>query len=296
MTDGMPAEPIPFRVLLDEAMKQTRRHFGKMYAPVAIPLALLAGVFVVIQLRFMQQMAGGEAPGQIGIAGCLSFVGTLVLFLVLGGLSSAVLTCAALDGATARPISMKEKWAFVLQPSTLVTLLLALVGITLGFILLILPGIYLLLRWSFVVPVMSGEGVKGTAGLRRSWDLVRYNPGKRFFDNTATKVFLLYLVAGLISWLVSLVVQLPFTAMQGVAAARDVASGQPGSVGTAFLWLQVPSTVLSQLVSTAANIYSSFGVVLLYLDVLRRKEGKDLASAIDARFGSPQPPAPAHPV
>ena len=43
MTEGIPAEPIPFRVLLDEAMKLTRRHFARMYLPVAIPIALLAG-------------------------------------------------------------------------------------------------------------------------------------------------------------------------------------------------------------------------------------------------------------
>ena len=39
---AIPAEPIPFRVLLDEAMRPTRRHFGRIYLPVAIPLALLS--------------------------------------------------------------------------------------------------------------------------------------------------------------------------------------------------------------------------------------------------------------
>ena len=36
MTDpAIPAEPIPFRALLDEAMKLTRRHFGTVYLSVA---------------------------------------------------------------------------------------------------------------------------------------------------------------------------------------------------------------------------------------------------------------------
>ncbi|MEX0878272.1 MAG: glycerophosphoryl diester phosphodiesterase membrane domain-containing protein [Thermoanaerobaculia bacterium] len=293
MTEGMPAEPIPFRVLLDEAMKLTRRHFGKMYLPVAIPLALLAGLVVVVQHRFLQGVASGEMANPLGAGGCVGFFGVMLFWLALSGLCSAVLTAAAVDGVGGRPIAMKAKWGFVLQPSTLGTLILALIAIFVGLCLLILPGIYMALRMSFLIPVMAAEGLKSTGAMRRSWELVKYNPHKRFLDNTATKIFLLYLVAGLIGWLVSLVVQLPFTAMRGVAAARDVAAAQTGgAASTMTLWLQVPAQMLGQLVSTAVTIYSSFGLVLLYLDVVRRKEGKDLASAIDARFGGASP-APA---
>jgi hypothetical protein len=293
MTEGMPAEPIPFRVLLDEAMKLTRRHFGKMFLPVAIPLALLAGLVVVFQLRFFQGVQGAAAGNPLESGGCIGYVGITLVWLALSGLCSAVLTAAAVDGASGRPISMKATWGFVLQPSVVGTLVLALVVIAVGFCLLIFPGIYFSLRLSFLLPVMAAEGLKATAAMRRSWELVKYNPHKRFLDNTATKVFLLYLVAGLIAWLVGLVVQLPLTAMRGVAAARDVAAGQTGgATASAALWTQVPAQMLGQLVSTAVKIYSSFGLVLLYLDVVRRKEGKDLASAIDARFGGSSPVAP----
>jgi hypothetical protein len=121
----------------------------------------------------------------------------------------------------------------------------------------------------------------------RSWKLVKYNPQKKFLSNTATKVFVLYLVTLLISWLVSLVIQMPFSAIQGVAAARDVSAGQAGSLTAAVHWTQIPSQMLGQLVSTAVGIYGAFGVALLYFDVVRRKEGSDLAAAIDARFGGP---------
>jgi hypothetical protein len=291
MTEGMPAEPIPFRVLLDEAMKLTRRHFGKMYLPVAIPLALLSGL-VVVPLQFFQDFRGAGATPSLALGGCLGFFGILFIWLATSGLSSAVLTAAAVDGAGGLPISMKAKWGF-LRPSTLGTLLLALVAIIVGFCLFVFPGIYVGLRMSFLVPVMAAEGLKATTAMRRSWELVKYNPHKRFLNNTATKVFLLYLVAGLIAWLVGLVVQLPLTAMRGVAAARNIAAGQAGGAASgAELWTQVPSQMLGQLVSTAVSIYSSFGLVLLYLDVVRRKEGKDLASAIDARFGGASPAAP----
>jgi hypothetical protein len=293
MTDDVPAEPIPFRVLLDEAMKLTRRHFGKIFLAAAIPLTLLSGLVMVIQLRYFQGFAGGAAANPLATGGCFAFFGVMVLWVAMSGLTSAVLTAAAVDGASGRPISMKDKWAFILRPSTIGTMLLALAAIMVGFCLLILPGVYASLRLSFLIPVMAAEGLAGTVAMRRSWDLVKYNPGKRFLDNTATKIFLLYLVAGVIGWLVSFVIQFPFTAMRGVATARNIAAGQPaGMASGAALWSVIPSQMLGQLVSTAVNIYSSFGLVLLYLDVVRRKEGKDLASAIDARFGG-APPASA---
>jgi hypothetical protein len=297
MTDGMPAEPIPFRVLLDEAMKQTRRHFGRMYLPVAIPLTLLAGLVAFFQLRYFEDVRRGAAANPFALEGCLAFFIITFVWLATSGLCSAVLMAAAVDGAGGQPISMRAKWGLVLQPSTLGTLFLSLVAIVIGFMLLVFPGIYVALRMSFLVPVIAAEGLRRTAAMRRSWQLVRYNPHKRFLNNTATKVFVLYLVAGLIAWLVSLVVQLPITAVRGIVAARDIAAGQAaGAASGAVLWTQVPGQMLGQLVSTAVSIYSSFGVVLLYLDVVRRKEGKDLASAIDARFGgaaaAPPPTTP----
>ena len=292
MTENIAAEPIAFRVLLDEAMKFTRRHFGAMYLPVGIPLALLAGLVSWVQLRFMQNVAGGARAPSFGAAGCVGYFAVALVWMVLVGLCSAVLTAAAVDGAGGRKIEMGPKWGFVLRPSTLWTLFLSLIAVVVGFCLLFFPGVYVSLRLSFLVPVMATEGSKGPAAMRRSWHLVKYNPHKRFLNNTATKVFVLYLVAGLISWLVSFVVQLPLFALRTVAMARDASTGHATGVGfsSMFLWTQIVSQMVGQLVSTATSIYSSFGVVLLYLDVVRRKEGSDLASAIDARFGGDAPP------
>lgn len=294
MTDpAVPAEPIPFRVLLDEAMKLTRRHFGTMYLLVAVPLALLAVVTVVLQTRYMREMTGpGGAAAMFSGRGCITFMGSLALSLILQGLTSGVLTSAAVDGANSRPIDMKAKWAFILQPRSIGTLLFSFVAIVAGFICFIVPGIYLMLGLSFVVPVMAAEGLFGSGALGRSWKLVRYNPHKGFLANTSTKVFLLYLVTGLIAYAINFFVQLPFTIMQGARMAHTIASGtaaDPRAIAGP-VWVQMPSAILGSLVTTAVSIYASFGIVLLYLDVVRRKEGGDLAAAIDARFGGPSAP------
>jgi len=195
---------------------------------------------------------------------------------------------------------MGAKWSFVLKPDTLGTLLLAFFAVAAGLICLVLPGFYIALMLSFVIPVMVVEGLRGGSALGRSWRLVRYNPHRRFLANPGTKIFVLYLVGGLITYAVSFLIQLPFTAMQGYRVARTVASGQAPAdahlMVAPMLWWQIPSTILSSLVSTAVGVFTSFGLVLLYQDVVRRKEGVDLAAAIESRFapsGSPTPGSPA---
>jgi len=300
MTESaIPAEPMPLRVLLDEAMKLARRFFRVIYPSVAIPLAVISVLLLVVQTRFMTGWAGGgvaarqgSIPDGAAFGGCAAFLVTILAALAIQGLTYAVLTAACVDGAAGRPISMGAKWTFVLQAPVLWTLVLTFLAIAAGLICLILPGIYLALGLSFVIPVMVAEGLRGGAALGRSWKLVRYNPHKRFFANTPTKIFVLYLVAGLITYAMTFLVQLPFTAMQGYRVARTISAGQdPHDVMSRMLWWQIPPTILGSLVSTAVSVYTSFGLVLLYLDVVRRKEGGDLAAAIDARFPGGRPPA-----
>ncbi len=292
MDAAVPAEPMPFRVLLDGAMKLTRRYFGAIYPSVAIPIAVMTGLSTIMQLRylagFMDPARAGRVanPGAV-LSGCGTFLVTMLATLLIHGITYAVLTSACVDGVASRPIAMGAKWAFVVQPPVLWTLVLSFLAVAGGLICLFLPGLYIALMLSFVVPAMAIEGLRGGEALGRSWRVARYNPHKRFLDNPATKVFVLYLVAGLITYAVSFLVQLPFTAMQGYRMARSISSGQVADARTmvgGLFWWQIPSVILGSLVSTAVSVYTSFGLVLLYLDVVRRKEGGDLAAAIDARF------------
>jgi hypothetical protein len=290
-----PAEPIPFRVLLDEAMRHTRRHFGKIYLPVAIPLAVLTAAVVFAQSQWIGGFTTGANPSAVfSGAGCLATVISGLGALVLQFLSYGVLMAAAADGATGKPIDMGQKWGFILQPAVIGTLVLSFLAVLAGLIFLVIPGIYIGLMLSFVVPVMVLEGPRGSAAMQRSWELARYNPSGRLSMSPALKVFLLYLVAAVIGWLVGTIIQLPFTLFWGVTVFRQASKGatvDPQALMEHIKWMQLPTAILSSLASTAVRLYSSFGVVLLYLDVLRRKEGSDLAAAIDARFGGTPPPS-----
>jgi hypothetical protein len=293
-----PAEPIPFRVLLDEAMRHTRRHFGKIYLPVAIPLAVLTAAVVFAQSQWIGGFTGAKPSAVFTGPGCLAAVVGGLAALVLQFLSYGVLMAAAADGATGKPIDMGRKWGFVLQPAVIGTLVLAFLAVCVGFVFLVIPGIYIGLMLSFVMPIMVLEAPRGSAALQRSWSLARYNPSGRFSTSPAVKIFLLYLVAAVIGWLVGTIIQLPFTLFWGVTVFRQASKGatmDPQALLEQIKWIQLPTAILSSLASTAVRLYASFGVVLLYLDVVRRKEGSDLAAAIDARFGGTPPPSTAPP-
>ena len=58
-------------------------------------------------------------------------------------------------------------------PPLLVAVVLAAAGVGVGLLLLVVPGVYLAIRWLFVVQAVVIEGLRGTAALSRSGDLVR---------------------------------------------------------------------------------------------------------------------------
>ena len=63
------APSLPFRQILDEAVRQTRRHFRRIYPYVAIPLVLVAGSVPLAQgLLYRNALPG--AAGQNGRASC----------------------------------------------------------------------------------------------------------------------------------------------------------------------------------------------------------------------------------
>jgi hypothetical protein len=300
-------QPIPFRFLLDEAVRHARRHFKKMYPAVAFPVALLGGAIPLAQAFVFGRMAGGDPSAGFGstIVAMTVFVGVMLIWLAAYYLGYAALFVAAVDALANRPVSMKRAWVFVLRPRVFGTLILTTLAFALGAMLCVLPGIYLGLIFALTIPVMAEEGLFGTAAMRRSAELTRYNPQRDLDADPRFKVFVVVFVGTLLGWLVGMLVELPMMAIQQVLMWREVAGGRqpdPQRLMATMAWVQVPSQMLSMLVQTAFHFYVCFGLVLLFFDVKGRKEGLDLETAIgrlyESRFGAPAedaaaPPAPA---
>lgn len=120
---------------------------------------------------------------------------------------------------------------------------LAAIGIALGFLALILPGIYLAVRWFFVPQAVVIEGARGPAALSRSSQLVQ---------GSWWRTFGLVVLANVAIAVPGLLLTTPFAAL---AESSDRA-----------VWALVGSMLASAVTAPFVALYST----LLYYDLLAR--------------------------
>jgi hypothetical protein len=287
--------PLPFQVLLDEAMRWARRHLRTIYPAVAVPAAVISTSLSALQLLWMgPQAITGADPSQTLARGCWFVLVALPLGALIG-LLYAAMTVAAVDAVAGRGVSIRRALRFVVRPGVLGAQLLVLLCVMAALLCCLLPAFYVGPLLALTLQAMAAEGVTGTAALRRSAELTRHNPQRRFLTSPLVKIVALFLVVLVISYLVNLVVALPlslaamFTAMRRVAAGEDVQRSL-----SIVLWLQVPLRFLASLVTSAVYLYSAFAFALLFFDLRARREGDDLRRAISSMAaGGPEPPPPA---
>ncbi len=282
--------PMPFRLLIDEAIRQARRHFRTVYLPVAIPIAMLATLIPVAQALWFPNLIKGQASALGMLPGIY-----LLLFIYLGIVMVAymALQVGVVDALNGRAVDMKRAWAFAIHGRVLGTLVLWYMAIIASILCCCLPVLYVGPLLSFVAPVMVDEGRFGIDAIRRSAELAQHPMSPDFFDRPLFKVLLFLILGVILSYTLGLLVALPFQIPMWIRMFRDSASGADPLQGiSGFLWLQVPAQFLNVLVTTAVYVYTSFGIALLFYDARGRKEGVDLRSEIDEVFGGPPPELP----
>lgn len=121
---------------------------------------------------------------------------------------------------------------------------LAAIGIALGFFALIVPGVYLAVRWYFVPQAVVIEGARGPAALTRSSQVV---------EGFWWRTFGLVLLANLAVAIPGLVLLAPFTA---IAASTDQA-----------VWALVGTILTTSVTTPFVALYST----LLYYDLPARR-------------------------
>lgn len=284
--------PMPFRLLLDEAIRQARRHFRAMYPAVAIPVALFATAIAVAQAQFFSRLGetGGIPGSPFGSPGVLVLTFVYLAIVVVAYNAMQVAAVGALSG---QPVEMKRAWRFTLRGRVLGTILVWYLTVAGSLLCCCLPVLYVAPLLSFVPPVMADEARFGFAALSRSAELARHNPERRFLDTPLVKSLAVTFVGLLLSYALSFLVNLPFQVPMWVDMFRSAASGEDvtGRMGL-WMWLQVPAQFLSALASSAVYLYVSFGIALLFFDTRGRKEGSDLQSDIESMFPPAPPPAP----
>jgi hypothetical protein len=283
--------PMPFRLLLDEALRQARRHFRALYVPVVIPLTVVTTVMAVTQAVLVSRspdLGASGSPFGSPVVLLLAFVTIVVLMVAV-----TALQVGAIDCLMGRPVDMKRAWRFALQGRVLITVLVCLLATLASVFCCCLPALFVVPLLSFVSPVMAEEKRFGFNAISRSGELALHDTGEGFFKRPLVKVLLFTFVGLILSSLLGLLVALPFQIPMYVDMFRQIAAGEDPTQGMArWVWLQVPGQFLNTLVSTAFYIYMSFGLGLLFFDARGRREGTDLRSEIDAVFGGPPPELP----
>jgi hypothetical protein len=217
---GQAALPRPLGIgeILSTAFDLYRRHWRTLLAiaaVVVVPLTLLQYLFGDWlrsrgEVTSYQQIS--TATWAVGAAGLLAGLAGLLMYLVLTG---AITRAVAAEVAGEDP-SLEQSYRFGFHRLGSVLLVSVLVGLATvaGFILFIIPGIWIGVRLAVSVEALVVEGRRGTQAMGRSWELV----GGHWWHAFGALV-----VAGLLTGLVNAIITTPFNNtswfVQAIAAA-----------------------------------------------------------------------------
>lgn len=243
---------------------------------VIVPLQFIAaGVTWAVapeQLEWNSSTSGGEEPDVLLWQGIVALIGFLTLLLVTA-MSLKAVADARLGGTPSGGRALR--FALPRLPGTLAVAVLGGLAVALGFLALIVPGIWLIVGFSVAVPVLLIERTGPVAALRRSLGLV----AGRWWA-TAGVLLLGQLLVGLVGALLQgIVMSIPASLSDGQHAAGALGMALGGTIATAF---------------TAPC--SAAIVTLLYMDLRVRKEHFTLGMLADAVGEAPErhvpPPEP----
>jgi hypothetical protein len=283
----MPAadlRPMTLGEVLDRTFKLYTSEFWLFTGIMSLPFLVLfvfnvlVGVASSAQVASMSAGAGSTAfsPAALvaGIGGGLLL---LVLTFILTGAGQAATIFAVSDIYLGRAASIRSSFQQVRGHVAQALGAILLMGLVIGagFILLIIPGIFLMCRCAVTVPasMLEDEG-PGTA-LSRSMELTK---------GFAMQVFVVFLLAWALALGAAMVFQLPFTLL--------AATPRPHVLPLGWLILQDAGGFVAQvLVAPIQTIAFS----LMYYNLRVRKEGFDLEHLMGSLGAAPTPggmPAP----
>jgi hypothetical protein len=225
--------------LLRDSVTVYLRHFGTFVALgalVVVPSELIVGGIGLEQLSSDYDSSPGFA--EMGIPAAVAYL--VVAPLVTAMCVHALRSVAGGGSLRAREAIVKGFESFT---PIFFAVLLAALGIALGLILIV-PGIYLFVRWYFVPQTVVLERARGTGALRASGRLVA---------GAWWRTFAMVVLVNVLALVVAVVLGAPFTA---VANSTDRA-----------IWALAGQIVAASVTQPFAALFST----LLYYDLRERK-------------------------
>ena len=249
-----------------------------MAAFVIVPLIVVTFLLDVVALKEVSLLdpnaAVYEKPGgQIRIVNESTYNLAVGIQALLSALASLLVTAGVLKAVgsayVGRDVTAGESFRFGLGKvhSVLWIMILFTLGIAVGFLLLILPGIWLMVAWAFALPALVFEGVRGSKALGRSFGLVRKHWWHAFG-------------ALLLGYVLIFVVQLLLPLLVGAIGS---------SIDDVILYNGLLDIVLGLLNLFVFPFFAAL-LTVIYYDLRVRKEGYDVQLLTQELSGEPTQP------
>ncbi|MEL7058924.1 MAG: hypothetical protein AAGN46_02740 [Acidobacteriota bacterium] len=279
---------LSFRVLIDRAMVRAQPTMRRLLLPFAAPLMIVGAVLGLAQSQLFRSI--GLADGSLGAFGL--WVGLLVAGLVVMLILITLLYCALMAAGTlaiaGEEPTFGRAWRVGVRLKVFGTLLLAGLAVIGSAFLCLVPVFFVAPLLSLVVPVMVIEERYGTAALKRSAELVRFNPTGRTADSGLLQALVLLFIGYVLQNALNSSVQLPLTLVQQITVFREVSGGTDPQMAALMgpAWLVILAQVMSMAALVASWFYLAFAQPMLYFEIRRRREAEDLRAAVGSLTAS----------
>ncbi len=272
--------PLSVGEILDRTFTLYRTHFLLFLGICAIPQILLlmvnlAQVFIALPGKQGKTAAIAQMSVGMGVAAVILGLLVLVVWLIVHLFAQGATVIAVSELYLGRTITISDSFRRMRGEAGNLFGVILLNGLATGaaFILLIIPGIYVMCRLAVCIPAALIENLGPRTSLERSFELTKDNAGRAFL------IILLYFA---LSFAAGALFAAPFQFMMFLSAAKS----HPETMRMWMALTQIGSTIATTLVTPVLTIASA----ILYYDLRVRKEAFDLQMMMNPLGGtSPVP-------
>ena len=258
--------PLSVGEILDRTFTLYRGNFLLFLGICAIPQILLlivnlAQVFFKVPVKQGKTAAIAQMSAGMGIAAVILGLLVIVVWLIVHLFAQGATVIAVSELYLGRTITISDSFRRMRGEAGNLFGVIMLNGLATGaaFILLIIPGIYVMCRLAVCIPAALIENLGPRTSLERSFELTKDNAGRAFL------IILLYFA---LSFAAGALFAAPFQFMMFLSAAKS----HPETLRMWMALTQIGSTIATTLVTPVLTIASA----ILYYDLRVRKEAFDL--------------------
>lgn len=220
---------------------------GRVGMPLYLPVA---AAFVLLPVVVTEAFGPPQPTSPADLTANAVFV-YLLLPALLGLVAQATIVRLAIDAraGTSRSVGEALKLALRLWPTALLAVFLAGVPVSVGLLLLVVPGLYLAGRLALALPLVIDAGAGPVEAVRRSWDMTAGNGWR--------------IIAFALLW------TLWFVALSVLAAGVGSAIASVATVAGAAMVGHVLASTLGGLISAVFTVFQAVGLATVYAHLRR---------------------------